>query len=456
LFTLLAAFALLALEAGAGGIDPDIEWVRHTITSSANQLRVLYVADINGDGFDDVVIVRSDYFTFSEVAWYKNEGGHPLSWTEYSIASLPGGCLMSDVFAADVDDDQDMDVISAAFIGGPCGKELVWYENDGAPQPSWTEHVIPQSKSLPSGSKGWGASICVIDINGDNFVDIAWSSSSYVTWYENDGGSPPSWMEHLIPSTLFLGPGTCLFAEDLNGDQDVDVIVATHGTDARLAWYENSGGLNPTWVERDIDNNWTFDVIAIDIDGDEDVDVVTDNIYWYENGGGSAPSWSRYTVGPEANVIYGTDVDSDGDIDVISQRIASKQQSCWFWYENDGESPPTWLEHQIDCYPLRLLELGLVSAADLDNDEDIDVVGGYTSLSKLFWFENPLRCGDLNGSGDVEPGDIVYLLNYLYRNGPPPDPMANGDVDLDGVVGPGDVVYLINFFFRDGPPPCGQ
>ncbi|NIN01406.1 MAG: hypothetical protein GTO24_25930, partial [candidate division Zixibacteria bacterium] len=35
--------------------------------------------------------------------------------------------------------------------------------------------------------------------------------------------------------------------------------------------------------------------------------------------------------------------------------------------------------------------------------------------------------GDCNGNGAVEAGDIVYLINYLFRNGPSPDPLEAGD-----------------------------
>ncbi|NIN01618.1 MAG: hypothetical protein GTO24_27035, partial [candidate division Zixibacteria bacterium] len=71
-------------------------------------------------------------------------------------------------------------------------------------------------------------------------------------------------------------------------------------------------------------------------------------------------------------------------------------------------------------------------------------------------YESSAICGDCNGDGEVGPGDIVYLINYLYRSGPPPAcaPMtACGDVNSDGQVGPGDIVYLINYLYRNGPPP---
>jgi parallel beta-helix repeat protein len=70
-------------------------------------------------------------------------------------------------------------------------------------------------------------------------------------------------------------------------------------------------------------------------------------------------------------------------------------------------------------------------------------------------FEYFIR-GDANGDGVVDPADVVYLINYLFRNGPVPNPLMVGDVNCDGEVGPGDIVYLINYLFRGGPPPCDQ
>ncbi len=61
--------------------------------------------------------------------------------------------------------------------------------------------------------------------------------------------------------------------------------------------------------------------------------------------------------------------------------------------------------------------------------------------------------GDANADGAVELGDAVYVLNYLFRNGPEPSPMESGDANCDGTVKFGDVIYLINYLFRDGPPP---
>ncbi|MFH1335586.1 MAG: dockerin type I domain-containing protein [Candidatus Zixiibacteriota bacterium] len=64
-------------------------------------------------------------------------------------------------------------------------------------------------------------------------------------------------------------------------------------------------------------------------------------------------------------------------------------------------------------------------------------------------------CGDVNADGVKNVGDIVYLINYLFKDGPSPNPLGIGDVNLDGVVNVGDVVYLVNYLFKNGPPPCG-
>lgn len=62
-------------------------------------------------------------------------------------------------------------------------------------------------------------------------------------------------------------------------------------------------------------------------------------------------------------------------------------------------------------------------------------------------------CGDCNGDGVIDLGDVVYLINYVFRNGDPPNPIEAGDCNCDTVVDLGDVVYLINYLYRGGDPP---
>ncbi len=53
----------------------------------------------------------------------------------------------------------------------------------------------------------------------------------------------------------------------------------------------------------------------------------------------------------------------------------------------------------------------------------------------------------------ADAGDIVCLVNYLFKAGTAPDPMEAGDADCDHTVSSGDVVHLINYLFRNGPEP---
>jgi len=63
-------------------------------------------------------------------------------------------------------------------------------------------------------------------------------------------------------------------------------------------------------------------------------------------------------------------------------------------------------------------------------------------------------CGDVNGDEIVNIGDVVYLVSYLYKGGPAPDPEWVGDANSDGITNIGDVVYLASYLYKGGPPPC--
>jgi hypothetical protein len=70
--------------------------------------------------------------------------------------------------------------------------------------------------------------------------------------------------------------------------------------------------------------------------------------------------------------------------------------------------------------------------------------------------------GDANRDGKKSVSDVVFLINYLYKGGPAPDPVDLGDVNFceqNPPVQPGkptvaDVVYLVNYLFKGGVAPC--
>jgi len=88
------------------------------------------------------------------------------------------------------------------------------------------------------------------------------------------------------------------------------------------------------------DANGMKSVYATDVDGDGDVDVLSfsyfnNTVAWYENDG--SESFSSHTIATtlpisSAGSIYATDVDSDGDVDVLS----ASSYGFLAWHENNG------------------------------------------------------------------------------------------------------------------------
>jgi hypothetical protein len=86
------------------------------------------------------------------------------------------------------------------------------------------------------------------------------------------------------------------------------------------------------------------------------------------------------------------------------------------------------------------------------------------AVVRRMWYHRVLRYagfyrGDVNASDSLEvpaldATDLVYLINYLFRNGPAPKPYKDqGDVNADRRVDVRDIVYLINSVFISGPAP---
>jgi len=63
-------------------------------------------------------------------------------------------------------------------------------------------------------------------------------------------------------------------------------------------------------------------------------------------------------------------------------------------------------------------------------------------------------CGDANSSGNVDIDDIMFLVNYVFLGGIPPDPLWLGDADCSGDIDIDDIMYLVNYIFAGGPAPC--
>jgi hypothetical protein len=61
--------------------------------------------------------------------------------------------------------------------------------------------------------------------------------------------------------------------------------------------------------------------------------------------------------------------------------------------------------------------------------------------------------GDVTGDGIINIGDVVFLVAYLYKGGPAPEPGCVGDCNCDDIVNVGDIVFLVSYLYKGGPPP---
>jgi len=339
-----------------------VEFIPHTITTSADAARSVYAVDVDGDGDMDVLSASSGD---DKIAWYENDGNE--NFTSHTITTEASSARS--VFAVDVDGDEDMDVLSASW-----GDEIVWYENDG--NENFTPHTI-------TANADGAASVYAVDVDGDGDMDVL-SASSYddkIAWYENDGNE--NFTSHTI--TTDADYAESVYAVDVDGDGNMDVLSAS-SYDDKIAWYENDGNENFTPHTITANADGATSVYAIDVDGDGDMDVLsaseTDNkIAWYENDGNE--NFTSHTITTNAVLafsVYAVNVDGDGDIDVLS---ASRGDDKIAWYENDGNENFTSYTITDSAFGTRS-----VYAIDVDSDGNMDVLSASGTDNKIAWYEN--------------------------------------------------------------------
>ena len=319
----------------------------HTISDSAHEARSIFAADVDGDG--DMDVLSGHY----NIAWYENDGSE--SFTPHTISTSAA----SSVYAIDLDDDGDMDVVgsSAGSVG--------WYENDGSG--SFATHKICNHYYHRE-----FRSVYALDVDGDGDMDVvtaSYSPNDKIMWYENDGSQ---YFNHHIIADSVIGARS-VSAADIDGDGDMDVLSGHNN----IAWYEYDG--LESFNIHTVATSGVSSVYAVDVDGDGDIDVVgssAGSVGWYENDG--FESFTTRTVSTSgASSVYAVDLDGDGDMDVVGSSAGSVS-----WYENGGSENFT--THIITT---AADDVQSVYTADVDGDGDLDVLSAALGDSKISWYE---------------------------------------------------------------------
>ena len=186
----------------------------------------------------------------------------------------------SAVFAADIDGDGNIDILSSSIFDN----KIAWYRNLNG-QGSYGNQQVISTEAMSA------RSVYAADIDGDGHMDVlsASYSDNKIAWYENIDGTG-NFGDQILISTDAIGARS-VYAADIDGDGDMDVVSGSGDpTTGKVAWYENTDGLGNFGAENIIsDSVRTINAVSVaDIDGDGDMDVLSggganSHLGWYEN-----------------------------------------------------------------------------------------------------------------------------------------------------------------------------
>jgi hypothetical protein len=318
----------------------------------------------------------------------------------------------------DVDGDGDLDLVTGNYK-----QRCQYFPNNGTDDP-WNG-----VGGIDITSDGhYLSSIALGDVDRDGDLDLVVGRAIYPNRLYLNNGTENPWSGVGGINITSDVHGTCyVVLGDVDGDQDLDLVVADRNQPSRL--YLNNGTANPwggvSGVNITNDSPGTTAVALGDVDRDGDLDLVvgtssgSSRIYlnngtadpWGEVTGTDVPSIGR----PTEEIALG-DVDGDGDLDLVNGGTGALKL-----FLNNGTSDP-WggvVAVTIDAWPGNLYTLTL---GDVDGDGDLDLVTGtnFDERSRLY-----LNNGTANPWGGVGAIDIT-------TDAPSTRAVALGDVDGDG------------------------
>jgi len=293
----------------------------------------------------------------------------------------------------------------------------------------------------------------VVDFDEDGRLDVLACDCirNTVWWYRQTETN--QWEERALSAeTEFADPAHATVV-DLDADGDPDVLVSVLGsvwpTDSRIGrvvLLENSGDFQfESRVLLD-DLRRVADVQAGDLDGDGDLDLVVaefgydhGRIFWMENRGGSFRD-HEILVAPGTVHVPIADYDNDGDLD-IAAIVTQEEEEVWI-FENSGNG--VFAPHRVHFTTnFDLGGSGLV-ATDLDRDGDQDLLlTAGDNLELVYHYPQPYHgCIWLENLGGLRfEAKRIATFGGTYAAQP---------TDLDG---DGDTDVLLSSMFNDWRQP---
>jgi hypothetical protein len=406
----------------------------HVVADDLNYPVSVFAADLDNDGDVDLLSASRDD---NRVRWYRNDGAATPNFVAATISDNAQGAVS--VQAGDLDGDGDLDVVSASENDD----QIAWYRNDGATSPGFSRQVIREAGSIAPNGIDFAKSVFVADVDGDADLDIVYASenANEIGWYENDGGTTPRFLQHVIATNL--DHIKQVYAADLDLDGDIDLFSAS-SSDGRIAWYENDGSADPTFTQHIVTDSARgargVSVADLDLDGDLDILAAAredGTVLWFANqtihrNARFLPLPNTFVANQEApRHVIAADLDNDGDKDLIS--IGNE---TLVWHENDGRRPPGFAERMLDS---DIAGGRWVEVADMDNDGDLDVIAASRNNQMIRWYVNQ---GDRQFRMRAVASEFVYPRAVIAA-----DLNNNGDMDLVAASDENDAIF---WFANDG------
>jgi hypothetical protein len=370
-------------------IDPDSLWedaTKTTIGATGKWTNKVELADINGDGLVDILFANGGDYDFpgeptlSQV--FLNQAPDQM-FEEATRRVLPDTMLARVIKVRDVNADGSPDIL----VGTTFQTQSRLYLGDGSGDfTDVTKTHLPQIKASV-GDLEFG------DVDGDGDLDVVladWGKGSPML---SDGGRTILWLNdgtgHFTDATQARMPDVLvqfsweLEFVDVDNDYDLDILVSCKVCGGSYL-FENDGTGTFADVTRgrlpQFSNNYDFE--AMDVNGDDYLDVVTINdgladreqIFINDRQGGFDNETSRLwpeseNVGFDDNVARFLDVDSDGDADVLIGSLTDPDRL----HLNDG-SGKLRLVNPVEPVLGNTVGTLDIALADLDKDCRLDVV----------------------------------------------------------------------------------